>query len=170
MTYNGISLIWLHNNPGVDTVIAMDACLVGLGGTMGNQYFRARFPLQIQGRNIAQLEMLAVMVALKIWATELNGKYFWIHVDNEAVAAVLNSGASRDQSLQDILREIALIAAQHQFVIKARHISGISNRIPDWLSRWHDPACRKAFRKFALDSSLKRVRVSCSLLQFENKW
>ena len=95
------------------------------------------------------------MVALKLWAKELQGQYFWIHVDNEAVATVLNTEASKDAKLQDVLREIALLAAHYQFVLKAWHISGISNRIPDWLSRWHDANARKQFWEFAKDSSLK---------------
>ena len=170
MAHNGVSLIWLHKNPWVDKVIATDACLEGYGGTMDAQYFRGRFPAHLRGKNIAHLEMLAVLVALKIWGPELTGKYFWIHVDNEAVTAVLNSGKGRDLELQNLLREIAVIAAWHQFIIKAKHISGISNRVPDWLSRWHEPACRRQFRRHALDSSLKRVRVSDTLLPTENKW
>ena len=114
--------------------------------------------------------MLAVMVALKIWAEHLQGKYFWIHVDNEAVATVLNSGASRDTNLQDILREIALLAAQHQFVIRAKHISGISNRIPDWLSRWGEPEAHKAFTEHTKDSNLQQIEVSNDLLQLNNIW
>ena len=97
----------------------------------------------MRGGNIAHLEMLAVMVSLKIWGTKLQGQYFWIHVDNEAVALVLNTGASKDNTLQDILREIALIAARHQFVLKARHIAGVDNRVPDWLSRWHQGAAEQ---------------------------
>ena len=84
-----------------------------------------------RNRNIAILEMWAVMVGLKLWGNKLKGKYFWIHVDNEAVALVLNTGSSREPELQNSLREITLISARHQFVIKARHISGISNRLPD---------------------------------------
>ena len=38
--FNGISLMWLHANLEVDTVIATDACLIGYGGTFHNQYFR----------------------------------------------------------------------------------------------------------------------------------
>ena len=68
------------------------------------------------------------------------------------------------------LREIALIAAKHQFVLKARHISGISNRIPDWLSRWHEPEAHREFRQIAKDSSLKHVRTPQKLLQLANKW
>ena len=116
---------------------------------MQNQYIRGKFPKNLRGQNIAYLEILAVMIALKVWGPKLEGQYFWIHVDNEAVATVLNTGASRNTDLQNTLREIALIAAQYQFVIKARHISGISNRIPDRLSRWHEPEARKEFREFS---------------------
>ena len=91
-------------------------------------------------------------------------------MDNEAVAAVLNTGASREVNLQNTLREIALIAAREQFVIKAKHIPGISNRIPDWLSRWHKPEARKQFRELAKDRSLKRRRISCNLLDLNNTW
>ena len=110
------------------------------------------------------------MAGLKIWAKQLAGKYFWIHVDNEAGATVLNTGACREPELQNSLREIALIAAQNQFVIKARHISEVSNRVPDWLSRWGDCRSKREFRKFVQDSSLKQVRVSCDLLQYDHQW
>ena len=168
--HNGISLMWLHKEPEVDTIIATDACQVGYGGTCGDQYFRGRFPKEPAQGNIAYLELLAVMVALKVWGADLRGKYFWIHVDNEAVASVLNSGGSREENLQNSLREIALLAAQNQFVIKAKHIPGVSNRIPDWLSRWHEPEARKQFRTMAKDSSLKQRKVSHTLLQFNNSW
>ena len=110
------------------------------------------------------------MVALKIWGDKLKGKYFWVHVDNEAVASVLNTGRSRDIDLQDSLREIALIGAKHQFIIKARHIPGVLNRIPDWLSRWGEPSARREFRKIAKDSSLKHIRISNTLLQYNHTW
>ena len=133
----------------MDNILQTDACPKGYGGICSNQYFRGRFPKDAQHKNIAILEMWAVMVGLKIWATQLEGKYFWIQVDNEAVASVLNTGASREPELQNALREITFLAAQHQFVIKARHIPGVQNRIPDWLSRWADCKSKQAFRLFA---------------------
>ena len=129
--FNGVSLMWLAKEPEPDTIVQTDACPQGFGGICGNQYFRGRFPTKDRTRNIAILEMWAVMIGLKIWGHLLSGKYFWVHVDNEAVASVLNSGSSREPELQNALREIALIAAKHEFVIKARHIAGVSNRIPD---------------------------------------
>ena len=168
--YNGVSLMWLIKEPATDTVVQTDACLIGYGGICGQEYFRGRFPKQDRNRNIATLEMWAVMLALKIWGHKLTGKYFWIHMDNEAVATVLNSGSSRDQELQNALRDIALLAAKHQFVIKARYIPGVDNRIPDWLSRWHEAGPRNEFRKFSKDSSLRHIRTPNTLLKYIHKW
>ena len=168
--YNGVSILWLHKEPDTDKVIPTDACLDGYGGITQGQYFRGRFPPHLWGKNITILEILVVMVALKIWGRKLEGTYFWIHVDNEAVASVLNTGASRDKALQDVLREIALLAAEHQFVIKARHIAGIANRVPDWLSRWHQQEARRKFREYAKDRSLQHIRVHSTLLQLNNTW
>ena len=110
------------------------------------------------------------MAALKLWAEELQGKYFWIHVDNEAVASVLNSGRGREPELQNALREIAYIAAKHKFIMRARHIAGIDNRIPDWLSRWDEPNSRKQFREHARDKGLKYRRTSNELITYQFHW
>ena len=162
--HNGISLLWLCQVPGTDTLMATDASLKGYGGICGRQFFKGRFPPQHRTKNIATLELLAVLVGLNIWKRDFQGKYFWIHVDNEAVATILNTGASRDPELQKILREIAYIAASHQFVIKAKHISGVSNRIPDWLSRWEDSNARRNFREYAKERSLKEIRTHDTFL------
>ena len=107
-----MAILWLIKCPQQDTIIATDASKEGYGGIFRHQYFRGRFPKEYKELNIALLELKAVMVALKHWGTQLVGKYFWIHVDNEAVAAILNTGRSRDVMLQDTLREVALIAAK----------------------------------------------------------
>ena len=168
--YNGVSLMWCIKELGVDTLLQTDACPKGYGGICGEEYIRGRFPQHLQGTNIAILEIWAVMVALKVWAHKLKGKYFWILVDNEAVAVILNTGRSREQELQNTLREIAYIAATNQFVIKARHILGVDNRIPDWLSRWDEPQARWEFRAHAKDSGLKHIRTKNSLLQYTHQW
>jgi hypothetical protein len=38
--------------------------------------------------------------------------------------------------MQNCLREICFYAANVQFEVKAKHISGENNRLPDYLSRW----------------------------------
>ena len=168
--YNGISILWMHNNPEPDKILATDASKAGYGGIHGQEYFRGRFPTGWKDRNIAELEIRAVIVALKTWADTLAGQYFWIHVDNEAVATILNTGASKNEALQDALREVAMIAAKNQFIIKAKHISGISNRIPDWLSRWGERESRKKFHEYAKEKSLKKCKLPPDILEYVNQW
>ena len=168
--YNGISLVWLHCNPNTDEIIATDACLTGFGGTSGHEYFKGQFPKNLQGKNIALLEILAVLAAVRLWKHKLRGKFFWIHVDNEAVSTILNTGASKNEKLQEVLREIAYIAAQEQFVIKAKHIEGVTNRVPDWLSRWGDREARENFQKHCKTKNLKEVITPTDCIEIKNIW
>ena len=138
-----------------DHVIATDSSKYGYRGVRNGCYFRGKFPGYMRHENIAYLEILAVFMAVRIWQKELKGKYFWIHIDNEAVTTVLNTGAARDVKLQNCLCEIALIAARNEFVLKAKHIIRISNRVPDWLSRWNEQKSKTAFRQYAQEKSLK---------------
>ena len=73
-TYNGISLIWLMKEPECDKIIASDASGQGFGAICGNQYIRGRFPQKYKSMNIAILEMLAALAALKTWGRELAGE------------------------------------------------------------------------------------------------
>ena len=86
------------------------------------------------------------------------------------MATILNTGASRDGFLQQALRHILMTAARHQFMIKAKHIRGIDNRIPDWLSRWHMQDARRKFRSYAREKSLKRTKIDHTLVNLPNIW
>ena len=168
--YNGVSLMWLEAEPTLDTILATDACLTGYGGISGQHYFKGEFGDELRGKNIAILEIIAVMVGLKLWAHNFRGKYFWIHVDNEAVATILNTGASKNEDLQEVLREIAYLAAQYQFVIRAKHIPGVTNRIPDWLSRWGEEQSRIEFNKITKNREMREDKVSKDMLTITNPW
>ena len=166
--YNGISMIWLHSEPEPDQVMATDACLTGFGGIAGQEYFKGTFPENLKGANIATLELWAVLIGLKLWKHKFRGKYFWVLVDNEAVSVVLNTGASKNTQLQELLREIAYIAAENEFIIKAKHIMGVTNRIPDWLSRWKQKEARKNFRSFAREKSLRQQKINPTIFTSHN--
>ena len=168
--HNGISIIWLVKDPRLDQVLATDASKKGYGAMCGSRYLRGRFPKHYRDKNIALLEILAVLAAVRIWGQHISRQYFWIHVDNQAVATVLNTGASRDMGLQQALREIAMVAAQNQFFIKAKHIPGVDNKVPDWLSRWGDPASKRKFHKHIRDKGWTRDRVDSQAIKFNFQW
>ena len=80
--------MWLEQLLNPNQVFAMDACLTGISGLGGKEYFHAEIPqfiLDIEGVQIAHLELLAVLVGLKLWAPKLTGTRFKILCDNSAV-------------------------------------------------------------------------------------
>ena len=60
----------------------------------------------LENVHIAHLKMLAVLVAIRIWKQKIRGVKFAMCCDNEAMVTVINSGRSRNQLLQTLLREI----------------------------------------------------------------
>ena len=102
--YNGISLI----PPLVycaDTIVT-DECLIGAGGVFGNECFHTTFPDHINedtDYNINVKEILAIIVSLCLWASQLKGHRLLIQSDNETCVQVINSHRSRSPLLQQCL-------------------------------------------------------------------
>ena len=170
--YNGVSIMWPHQFDEVDYIIATDACPSGLGGTCINEYFHIKVRESYRGYNIAYLEVLAVIVALKIWKDKIKGCRIVMHCDNLSVVQVLNSGRSRDMFLQGAMREVAFLAAEGEFQVHLVHVPGVTNRVPDWLSRWYmgDGVSQPKFRDHARGHGLKHIIPSHSSLKFTHNW
>jgi hypothetical protein len=56
-----------------DAHLATDACLSGLGGTSRTHFLHVQVPHNLCGLSINILEAYAVMVALKLWASQFKG-------------------------------------------------------------------------------------------------
>ena len=132
--YNGISMMPCTEP---DQVFATDACLEGYRGWCSGSFFRSEFPQFIMERHlhINALELLTVMVALKLWGKLFRRKRISILCDNIASVMVLNRGITRDKFQAQCLRVITFITAVGEFQVRAQHIPGMDNRIPDILSR-----------------------------------
>ncbi|CAC5384008.1 unnamed protein product [Mytilus coruscus] len=134
--YNGVSLLNLQEWTEPDEYMASDACLVGCGGVSNEQFFHCVFPDFIvqQNLHINALELLSVIVCLKLWGQK--GRKICIQCDNMVSVQVINQRKSRSRFLQACLREICFICAIKECELRAIHIDGIDNRLPDMLSRW----------------------------------
>ena len=138
--FNATAIMWLEQRLKPDTVIATDACLTGIGGQAGKEYFHQEIPnliLEIPGVHITHLEMITVMVALKLLAPKLHGIRLRIYCNNQSVVSILNHGKSKDLKLQELLREVTYIQACYNFEMQAEYIASDQNCIPDILSRYH---------------------------------
>ena len=121
-----------------DVTFATDSSLKGCGGICLKEYFHVSFPKAIrdQGLPIHKLEMLAVLLGVRIWGRYCVGKKIQIYCDNDACVQVINSSKTRDSFLATCLRELWLEVVRFGFELRAVHLPGVENRVPDWLSRW----------------------------------
>ena len=114
----------------------VDACLKGVGGVWNNRVYAAPVPTYANFQpNITHLEMLNIMIALRLWATDWAGSSVTFHCDNLAVVQVVNSGKTRDKFLNACIRHIWFISAVHDIDLHLAHIQGHKNFIADSLSR-----------------------------------
>ena len=138
--YDQVSIMWMDQQVSPDALLATDSCLTGIGGFSQGQFFHAVIPEHVTNNEtycIAHLELLAIIIALKVWGGKFKGIRFTLHCDNSAVVEVINHGTASDEGLQELLRQLAFQCAVGQFEVVAVHLKGNLNRIPDWLSRWH---------------------------------
>ena len=115
--------------------VHLGACLTGLVGAYGSMVYALPIPKGYLNYNIAQLEILNIIVVIKVWATHWANRRIRIHCDNMAVMEILSSGRGRDPALALIARNIWLICAIFHIQIVVLHIPGKSNILAD-LSRW----------------------------------
>ena len=170
--YNGVSMIPWEEWSVPDSVMSSDACLVGCGAWVEGQYFHAQFPDFILAHrpSINSLELLAIVVAIKLWGASWKGKRIRILCDNMVSVQVLNSGAARDEFLQDCLREICFFLALYEVELRAQHIAGIENRVADLCSRLHLPDHHKMFHECNKVWGLEPQVVSPELFKFRHLW
>ena len=171
--FNGVSILSLEEWSFPDEVAASDACLEACRGWCEGEYFHILFPDWVREAHlhINALELLTIMVCLKVWGAQWGGRKVKFACDNLASVFVLNSGKSKDVFMQGCLREICYIAALGQFEIRAVHVPGVDNRLPDLLSRWHLSA--KYEREFHDRTShiyTKQITIRESLFRFSHKW
>lgn len=93
------------------------------------------WPTQIKSMAITFKELFPIIVALHVWGSELRDKCLVLHSDNQAVVHILNRQTSKDSSLMHLVRQFVLLCMKYNILVKAQHISGKLNYLPDLLSR-----------------------------------
>ena len=88
--------------------------------------------------------MLAVLLGVSIWGSSLQSAKVQIYCDNDPAVCVINSGRTKDVFMGSCIRELWLAVSKYGFQIRAVHLPGEENRVPDWLSRWE---CGQSYRE-----------------------
>ena len=109
--------------------------------------------------HIGYKELFAVWWACILWSTDWAGLTIIIHVDNEGVRGMLNSGTctSPNPSYMKLLRAIFWLSATRGFRVKATRISTVDNLLADRLSRGTQDAAdfRQALAEWRQQATLQ---------------
>ena len=114
---------------------------IGFGGYFQGKWLQGHWPPntqlnQQQGISIEWQELFPIVVACAIWHPLLARKRLQFWCDNLSVVSIINSGHSKIPRIMDLVRRLVLLSMQHNFVVRARHVPGVSNAIADALSRF----------------------------------
>lgn len=102
--YNSIpieSAMIAHKWEAPGSVWNSDSSSTGLGGwsVKTGKFFHYTLDAELQNLDINSLECLSLMLCLRKWAGESQGKRVLIHCDNQTTVAVVNSGIARTKYL-----------------------------------------------------------------------
>ena len=89
----------------------------------------------LTNRSIAYLELFSVVYALTMLASVLHHQSVLILTDNASNVPIINKLRTGSPGIIGLLRSLAELSATHVFACTARHISGESNVLADFLSR-----------------------------------
>ena len=84
---------------------------------------------------------------------------------------VINAGKSKDPFMLRCVREICFLCATHSLEIKAQHIAGVDNRIPDYLSRAHlKESYVKQFKDITYGLDISEVLILDEYFHIKDSW
>jgi hypothetical protein len=84
---------------------------------------------------IAWKELFPIVVAMETWGLYLANKSILFYSDNLSVVHIINKISSKEASIMRLVRRLVLVCLRYNILFKAEHITGITNTLPDLLSR-----------------------------------
>lgn len=125
-----------------DVHVHVDACKKACGlfyaGRWKYSVFKYDWPL-VDSMHINYKEVCAVVDSVRQWAPEWSGRTVVIHTDSAVAKAVINKGRSKNSYINSLLRNMCWLSLKYAFDIRAIHVPGVINSIPDCISRLHEP-------------------------------
>jgi hypothetical protein len=83
-------------------------------------------------------EVCAAVQSVERWADCWGNSQVIIHTDSTTTKAILNKGRSKNAFINGCLRRLFWLSARFNFTVRAIHIPGQINVIPDTISRLHE--------------------------------
>lgn len=159
--FNGTSMLYEAEWTRADKIqLATDACDTGFGGHWGHRWFEGPWPPSVWGeatrgrrtRSMPFLELYALVTAALLWGKQWRSKKVIFLCDCRPIVQAVEKSSSKSESVMHLLRLLCATACDSGFDFKVEHIAGVTNIIPDLLSRYGDcpqfrAACPGAYRR-----------------------
>ena len=171
--YDGISILPPLRWDAPDRIFSTDATLKACGGWSEGLAFHVEFPAEIlreSGGNINELELMAFVLAIRLFGERLCNRNILAYCDNKVSVDVVNSGAARNRFSQKCLRELCFLTAEKNAMVRLVHLNGSDNRISDCLSRWEKSESRKEFYRTTEGTDITFLNVTKEDFNFKHKW
>ena len=151
--YNGrtffLDYIWLTNH---QLQLYTDAAsTIGYGAVFKDRWFGGIWSDKCMRMNITLLELYPIVLALETWGDLLANKCIQINTDNMGVMFILNNFTSKDDNIMKLVRLLVINCCNRNILIKAVHLPGRKNVIPDLISR------KQVQKALQLNPNLKRT-------------
>ena len=139
--FNGVKIVDKDSIPFQES-LELDACLTRCGACTDYRHYAERFPEEVlrENHSIAHLKLLNVVVAVKVWREEWQGKKVRIYCDNANACCAVQFGRSKDDFIQKCVRELFFVCAVSDIELHLLHRPGRLMVRADALSRAHTGA------------------------------
>ena len=127
----------------------------GFGGCFQKEWIYGGWSGPWLGKDILVLEAYAVVVAVATWGQSLRDRSILLHVDNQALVHIINTGHSSSELVTPLIRILYLLCLRHNISFCAEHIPGHKNSAADALSRFQ----WETFREFSPDAAFLPRRI-----------
>jgi hypothetical protein len=122
-------------------IIHTDACNEGAGifciGQLRYVNWKTDVP-KAEGLHINYKEVLAAIIGIKHWAECYQGCDITIVTDSTVAKAILNKSRCKSSYMMGWLRNMFWIMMKFNLRVRAIHLPGSLNQIPDSVSRLHE--------------------------------
>ena len=120
---------------------------IGAYNHQNHQYISTTVPPELSEMCIADLELIAHVVSVRVWGPSWKGAEVTIHTDNMATFFLLTNGRSRDDQRLRMSRSVSTCEVTSQCRLISKWIPTSENTLADALSRVGDPAQRRKFQE-----------------------
>lgn len=124
-----------HWENSVSLHLYTDASNIGFGGCLGNQYFSGVWPKAWKAYYITVKELFPIVLAVQLWAKQLENRCFVFFTDNDAVVHIINRQIAKDKTIMVLVRRLVLNCLKHNILFQARQNPDLFNVLADHLSR-----------------------------------